>query len=493
MVMIDLSREVLPARRRVHPFDLFAISAISSFFIVAAACITPAPASVGISALSAPCVNGADLTPPILPGQDSRAAFAAIAADSCVQLAAGRYELVSPAPVLTYPTVVWTMPANVQLIGAGSGATILAFTGDLGANAWYGIRLAPGAWIHDLALVDETTATSPNEQRHMIRMDGSGSTVGVTLDHIACTHFAGGDCVQLVGYAPVAPTFVDRRIWNVTVHDIDCTSHRSCIAVHSGVNSFEFYNVVGRAWDQVFDFEGGGDIFDGNIHDNVIQAATGQQSSIGADINNLTRLHFHHNTMALGYQVFGCATCEFDHNVVTQSVPSNSAVVYVLAGDNVWFHDEAWTRPAAVNNAPVFAAIKHGSAPIQNMRITDSTLTQHMSWTGVNLVGVDGFTLDHSSVSIDGQGPARIGLNVENLKSGQTVVTQSANINVSFSRFVSAVAFYAAITVGAGVGAVSVTDNIVTNATRGMVCGAGSGPFTYESNTMPAPQCAMGP
>ncbi len=329
----------------------------------------------------------------------------------------------------------------------------------------------------------------------MMRMDGNGSTVPTTIDHVSCAHFAGGDCIQIVGYSPVAPTNIDRRVWNLTIHDVDLNSHRSGIAVHSGLNTFEFYNVSCRAWDQCFDFEGSGDTFDGNIHDNAILAAVGQQSSIGADINALTRLHYHHNrSESLGMQIYYCWSCEFDHNVITQAVPNNAATVSVLAGDGIWLHDETYTRNAGMINAPVFSATRQGSLPIKGIRLTDSTLTQHMSWTGINLVGVQGFTADHLNYTTDGSGPARIGINAESVISGGVVKTQTSDINVRFSRLTStAQPFYAAITIGVGVGPVTVTDNTVVNATRGMVCGNGAGPFVYEGNLMPAPQCAMGP
>jgi len=440
----------------------------------------PVPAPVG------PLVPAADLG--ILPGQDNRAAFNALAAGTRVQLAAGTYELVTPEVATT--RTVWTMAPNIELVGAGQGLTTLAFTGHTGAYNWRGIQGAPGAWIHELTI--DTTALIVDvagEQRHAFRVDGDGSTVPIRIDHVTCRHFAGGDCFQFVGYAPVTPTYIDRRIWNVTLHDLDCTSHRSVVAVHSGLNNFDFYRITGRAWDQVFDFEGSGDTFDGEIHDCTILVADGQQSSIGADLNALTRLHFHHNTsIGLGIQVYWCWDCEFDHNVIVQAFPNNAAVVAVLAGERLRFHDETYTREANMIGAPVFSAIQHGSVPIRDLQITDSTLTQRMSWTGINLVGVQGFALEHVELTIDGPAPARIGLNVENLKSGSTVVTVSGDIGVAFSRFTSSVVpFYAPVTVGAGVGPVDVHNTVVVNTTRGMTSGAGSGPLTYYENTMPAP------
>ena len=453
-----------------------------------AACAAAHPPSLAArsSSLTGTCTAAADLG--ILPGQDNRAAFQAIPANACVQLTAGSYELATPNDA--HMRTVWTMQPGVELVGAGQGLTTLAFTGHTAQYDWRGIQGAPGVWLHNLTI--DTTALAVDvagEQRHAVRWDGNGSLDPIKVDHVTCKHFAGGDCFQFVGYAPVAPANIDRRIWYVTIHDVDCTSHRSCIAVHSGLNNFEFYNVVGRAWDQVFDFEGSGDIFDGNIHDNTILVADGQQSSIGADLNALTYLHFHHNRMDLGLQIYYCWTCEFDHNVVTQTVPNNAATVSVIAGDDIWFHDEHYTRNAGMINGPVFSAVQHGSVPIRTLRCTDCVFDQNMSWTGINLVGVQGFVLDHSTVNITGQGPARIGMNVENLKSGTAVISQATDIAVSWSRFTSAVAFYAPITTGPGVGAVTVHDTTVVNSTRGMICGTGTGPITYSDNLMPESSC----
>lgn len=481
-----MKREVLPPRRQWHPFDLIAISAILSFLVVEAACVTaPASASVHTSSLTANCTPAADLG--ILPGQDNRAAFNAIAASSCVQLGAGTYELATPNDA--HMRTVWTMAPDVELVGAGQALTTLTFSGHTAQYDWRGIQGAPGAWIHGLTI--DTTALVVDvagDQRHAVRWDGNGSTHPILVDHVTCKHFAGGDCFQFVGYDNATP---DRRLWNVTIHDVDCTSHRSCIAVHSGLHTFEIYNLVGRAWDQVFDFEGSGDIFDGNIHDNTVLVADGQQSSIGADLNALTRLHFHHNKMDLGIQVYYCWDCEIDHNTITQTVPNNAATVSVIAGDGIYFHDETWKRNANMINGPVFSAVQHGSVPIRRLRFADVVATNDMSWTGLNFVGVQGADLYHVTLSLTGQGPARIGLNVENLKSGSTVLTQSSDISVSYSKFTSAVAFYAPITVGAGVGAVTVQNTTVVNSTRGMVCGAGAGPITYYDNTMLAPQCGV--
>lgn len=482
--MINPTRQVLPPRRHWHPFDLVAISAILSFLAVAAACVAPTVASAA-SAVTANCIPAADIG--ILVGQDNRAAFATIPAGSCVQLGAGTYDLATPNDA--HMRTVWTMAPDVELVGAGQALTTLTFSGHTAQYDWRGIQGAPGAWLHGLTI--DTTALVvdvPGDQRHAVRWDGNGSTTPIKIEHVTCRHFAGGDCFQFVGYDNATP---DRRLWNVTIHDVDCTSHRSCIAVHSGLHTFELYNIVGRAWDQVFDFEGSGDIFDGNIHDNAVLVSDGQQSSIGADLNALTRLHFHHNKLDLGIQVYYCWDCEIDHNTITQTVPNNAATVSVIAGDGIRFHDENWTRNAGMVNGPVFSAVQHGSVPIRNISIKDSALTQHMSWTGINLVGVQGFALEHSSLLIDGQGPARIGLNVENLKSGSTLVTQSGDISVSYSSFTSAVPFYSPITVGAGVGAVTVRNTTVVNSTRGMVCGTGAGPITYYDNTMMTPQCGV--
>jgi hypothetical protein len=440
-------------------------------------------ASVPVPVSTGPIVFAADLG--ILPGQDNRAAFNAIPAGTRVQLAAGTYELVTPTDA--HLRTVWTMQPGIELVGAGQALTTLRFVGHTGTYDWRGIQGAPGAWIHELTI--DTTALVVDvagEQRHAFRVDGNGSTVPIRIDHVTCRHYAGGDCFQFVGYAPVSPSFLDRRIWNVTLHDLDCTSHRSVVAVHSGLNCYEFYRIVGRAWDQVFDFEGSGDTFDGDIHDCTILVGAGQQSSSGADLNALTRLHFHHNTLELGIQIYWCWDCEFDHNTIVQTIPNNAAVVAVLAGDGLRFHDEKWTRNANMINGPVFSATQHGSVPIRDVLISDSVLTQHMSWTGINCVGVQGFALDHVDVVIDGPGPARIGMNVENVRSGSTIVTVSGDIEVSFSRFVSTVPLYAAVTIGAGVGAVDVHDTVADTATRGLTCGAGAGPVTYTSNDMPA-------
>lgn len=487
---MDLKCEIVRSRR-VLCADLACISLVLSWLVIEAACAHPPSTAMARAALTASCTPAADLG--ILPGRDNRAAFAAIPTDSCVQLAAGTYELATIAP--TRATTVWTMPPNVQLVGTGPGQTVLSFTGETGIYDWRGIQLAPGAWIHELSLDSTALVAAPgNDQRHMVRMDGNGSTAPVTLDHLTCMHFAGGDCFQFVGYSPAPPTNVDRRIWNVRIHDIEATSHRSVIAVHSGLNNYEFYNIIGRATDQVFDFEGSGDTFDGNIHDNVILLADGQQSSIGADINSLTRLHYHHNTSPqLGMQIYYCWNCEFDHNVIVQAVPNNAATVAVIAADGIWFHDETYVRNAGMINGPVFSATTHGSVPTHNIRITDSELTQHMSWTGVNLVGVQGFTAEHLTYTTDGTGPARIAINAESIISGGVVRVQTSDITVRYSKLTSAAQpFYAAITIGAGVGAVSVLDNTVVNATRGMTCGNGAGPMTYANNVMPAPTCAPG-
>lgn len=458
--------------------------------------IAETPAAL-FAAAPAVCPPPPELTPIPDDGLDDRAAIQAQCACGLVDLRGrpGRYDVITPAQpraiaVLTMP------PGGCEVVGDGEAVTSIMFGGHTGAilQDWRGWQVASGAKVHGLAVTSNALVVdNQNEQTHLFRMDGegvrldaNGKQLATTFIHLRCDHLGGGDCLQVACYDPIAPLFIDRRCFALELGYITGTASRSIVAVHSGLHGCNFHHFSASARDQIFDFEGSGGTTDCEIHHNTALVAAIQQSSIFADINNLTRLHFHHNTSAfLGVQIYGCTDCEFDHDVITQAVPNSAAVVAVLAANGLRFHDEIWTRNQTLVNAPVLSIARHGSAVPTDLLFDNVKLYQHASWTGANVVGANGVTFDHVTYVFDGGAPARIALNAEAAISRGVMIYPTTNIVVRDSTFTSAAApLYAGITIGATVGPVTVTDTTIGNATRSMTCGAGAGPTTYADDTM---------
>lgn len=434
-------------------------------------------------------------------GLDDRAAIQAALNSGCALFGAGRYDVATPPPPRS--VAVLTMPAGAVIDGLGADRSRIVFGGDPAGRDWRGIQLGSGARVSRVLLAVEITSTDTSEQTHVLRADGP--LTDIAIEHVAFDHprVAGsrrGDCIQFVGYPPTA-TDPDRRITSVRVSHIDfrrCA--RSGIGVHSGLHGFVFSDsVYSDSAGQDIDFEGSGDIVDGVVSDNLmlLPPPADNDSSASVAVMLSERVRITHNVlMGRGLDVYGCGSCEIDHNRVTQSVPGFPGFQLRKLSPTVRIHDELWVREAAAG-ASNLAIVAHKTSAPSDVEIADSSLVQHTEDVTLAVSGIVGFRLVNTSLVYDGPTP-RVAVVING--SAGTDGIRSTDLHVLDSRFTGP--FTWALTVGgsyAGLGTLEVRRNVGVGVTGGLSCvnvnsqGGITGPIGYSGNSLPAPQASCAP
>jgi hypothetical protein len=456
------------------------------------ACVAPAPASLSThsSAVTETCTVVAPS------GGDDRAALQAAFNTGCAHLTGTISVLTPPMPRARQ---ILTAPRGLHVYGDGAAATRLTFTGATNGYDWRGIQGACGMRMHDLRVDNPAVvATTPNDQVPLIRFDGDGCTDSVEIDHMTFANpTLGGDCMQFVGYDVTTPT--DRRIWNVSVHDSlfeNCS--RSGIAIHSGLHHCSIKdNRFLDTWDQDIDGESGGShgLDDCEVADNLFVRGPHAQSAISMAPQDWSNAHIHHNRFdGRSLDVYGCQTCEQDHNVILNTMPGPPSLYMRKNLVDVAIHHETYEHPG-----PTLAAIvkieQAGSVHPINVTIRDSKFIQHAGTTSIAAIGVVGFYFEYNTVTYDGA-VARMAMDVQ--PSAGTYGVQTTDVHVRDSTFTSALPWQAVLHLnggGYGTGAFELTNVWATSATRGLWCenlntAVGvQGPATYAGNTLPAPIC----
>lgn len=423
-------------------------------------------------------------------GLDDRAALQAALNSGCVQLETGRYDVVTP-PTPRTRQVLTTSPSGDLIYGVGR-ATLIAFTGATNSYDWRGIQLSDGTRIHDLSLTNlDMVATTPNDQVPIMRLDGTGGTAGIEIDHIWIENpTLGGDCIQFVCYDVVTPS--DRRCWEIAVHDArfgNCS--RSGIALHSGVHRYSIRdNVFADSWDQDIDGEGQG-ISDGEIADNAFLRGPHAQSTIAVAPQNWKQLRMDHNRLdGRSLDAYGCEGCEFDHNTIIHTGAAAPALYARKNFLNVDIHHETYENSAA---AAVIKIEQAGTVHPGAVRVRDSRIIQHYPTTAFASIGTVGLDLDHVEITYDGPTP-RIAMDVQ--PSSGTSGVQTTGISVRHSTFVGP--FQAILHLnggGYGVGSFEVTNSSAATTQRSVWCENTNtavgvqGPATYAGNSMPNATC----
>ena len=442
-------------------------------------------------------------------GADDRAALQAAlnaCAGATLTLEAGRYDVITPpAP---RPYAMLTLPAGLTLQGAGV-SSVIAFSGDNSGGDWRGIQLGNHTLIQHLKLISDFTPGTTNEQTHIIRGDGPLTDVTVTdvvINHPAHTSKS-GDCIQFVGYPP-SDTSPDKRIWNANVHHVTFERcDRSGIAVHSGLHgtlvgghfTTRFNNnlFVGIS-DQDIDGEGSGDTDGVEIDHNTFQIPANLESMIAIQIQASSHIHIHDNDLARGIDLYGCSSCELDHNIVTKTLAGTDPVVNLRKlSSNVVFHDETYTRAASAGPGVVLQVAQKIGAP-DHITIADTQLIQHADAAALYTSGIVGLQLLRSTITYDGVNgvPGRIDGIVMNGSAGDLGI-RSTDLHVIDS--VINGPYRAAIGISGsyeGVGTLEVTRTHATGSVQGLRCeniatGAGiTGPVTYVDNQLPPAICS---
>lgn len=425
-------------------------------------------------------------------GLDDRAAVQAALNAGCLRLGAGQYDVFTP----PLPRQYWvlSMPDGARIEGLGDRSQ-LVFSGDPLGRDWRGIQLGDNPSIDHVALLVRNMTGATSEQTHVLRIDGPRN--GIRISHVLIDHpvVAGskrGDCIQFVGYPPSA-TSPDKRITDVTVdHVTFAHCARSGIAVHSGLHNFRFAdNVFLGTSDQDLDFEGSGDITDGEIADNDFEVPQYFESALAVQIAAADRIHFHHNWLnGRSLDLYGCNDCEIDHNRITQSVPGTTPVVNLRkASHDVRFHDERWERLEAAGVAQVANVSQKLGAP-DSVCITDSKLIQHAGFSVLQIVGIVGFRLTDSMVTYDSIVTGMVGVLITG--SAGDGGLRSTDLHVLDSTFIGPLRWIVSITGSyLGVGSLEVRRVTAPQALGGLTCsnllsqGTITGPVSYADSTLP--------
>lgn len=426
-------------------------------------------------------------------GLDDRAAIQAALNAGCVRLGAGRYDVFTPPLPRSY--WVLSMPDGAHIEGLGDRSQLI-FSGDNMGKDWRGIQLGNSVVIERVQLLVQGMTGITSEQTHVVRTDGPKNSIRIShvlIDHPVVPGSKRGDCIQFVGYPPSA-TSPDKRINDVTVdHVTFAHCARSGIAAHSGLHNFRFTDnrFLGTS-DQDIDFEGSGDIVDGDISDNDFEMPDYSESSTSVQIQAGERIHFHHNTLnGRGLDLYGCTNCEVDHNHIIQSAPSEVPVVNLRKSSHVVrFHDELWERMLTAGPAYVLGVSQKISAP-DTVSVVDTRIIQHTGFHAIQVVGIVGFNLLDTLVAYDSAVANMVGLLVTGA-AGEGGL-RSTDLHVMDSVFTGPLRWVASITGSyLGVGSLEMRRVTAPGAIGGLICsnlltqGTITGPVTYGDNAMPS-------
>lgn len=476
------------------------ISAVAATLLALLSCTdNPVPAestaASAVTDLAEECPSAESYGAHADDGIDDRAALQAALNAGCLRLGAGRYDAVTQPPPRGF--AVLTMPVGSRIVGVGPQSR-LVFSGNPAGRDWRGVQLNTGTRVTDVALSVADMTLQTNEQTHVLQVRGPVSDIAVervSIDHPVVSGSKRGDCLQIVGYPPGdgAP---DQRVTDVRVRHVDfLRCARSGIAVHSGLHRFVFSDnrFLGTS-DQDLDFEGTGDIVDGEISDNEFRLPQYFESGLSVAVMSSEGLRIHHNLIeGRGVDLYGCSACEMHHNRVTLTVPYDGAVVSLRKlSHSVSFHDEEWERTTGGGDGAVFQVADRIGAP-DSITLRDTRIVQRTAAPVVSVWGIVGFAA--SGLDVTYSGPvSRAAQGVLINGSADDTPVRSDDLHVTDSVFRGPLRWVVLASGSyAGVGGLEVSRVVSDGATGGLGCenvdqqGGMTGPLAYSTNSLPAP------
>lgn len=422
---------------------------------------------------------------------DRPAVLAALAANACVYVPTGRYEVDTPQAIA---------PARrpYDMITVGSGQTLygpgqLNFRGDAALVDWRGIHVrGDHVLLYDLTI---TTAevTNTAEQTHAIHVEGPSSDVSihdVTITHPARGHRKGGDSIDFVGYP-------DKMITDARIdHCHLLASARGGIQVHSGVAGLTITNSDIRAHVIAIDTEGSGAVTDLTIARNTFPAdpANGGPFAIALDL--VTGATIADNKLETqGIFMYSCESCSIVRNRITRAIGIDiQAVVNVIkASSDLLLAENEITRARTVDAGPVLHVGPHGDVAA-GVRIVHNKLTQQTQSQVIVTEGIVGLLIADNEMTYS----AAAHKNAYAIQPNGATGVRTTGIVVSRNAFSGPMTAVVALSGSyGGVGSVTMTANagnpglIAGLRCDGMTTGAGiAGPVIVVGNTgMPAYKC----
>jgi len=429
-------------------------------------------------------------------GLDDRAAIqAALDGQGCAYLPAGVYDISTPlgTPTVRRPNSIIALAAGRSLFGDGA-TSILRFHGDAQQQDWYGVGiLGDFAQVHDLGF-ETSTLTGTSEQTHAIRINGPVMSPVVrdnSFDHPVRTGQAGGDCIQLVGYAP-AKLITGARITHNHFNHCD----RSGVAVHSGtvglvISDSDFHDTG----DQDIDLEGTGDITGTTIARNTIDVGPHPQGGTAIHVVSMSGASIIDNTLnGRGILVYSCDHCLISHNTITRDGAQDAgAVIEVIkASTDMTISDNTLTRLPTASAAAVLRFVPHNSGTPAGIRVIHNTLNQGTASNVVFNEGTVDLVLADNAVNYTASASGMRGFNIQ-----ASTAIRTTRIVATGNAFSGPL--FAAISVSgsyAGTGAITAINNTTDAAVLGglrceniTAAGMVLGPVIVSQNTWPAPIC----
>ncbi|MEO7735620.1 MAG: right-handed parallel beta-helix repeat-containing protein [Kofleriaceae bacterium] len=435
--------------------------------------------------------------PAAVPGDgiDDRAAIqAALTSQHCAHLSAGVYDIDIPSFVPPARRIYMMLLASSASLYGDGPATVLHFRGSAGGQDWQGVRLTgDGSSIHDLS-IRTADITTTDEQTHAVHVLGPATNptiYGVAFDHPQRGE-PGGDCIQLVGY----PTTL---ITGARIHNNDFTRcDRSGVAIHSGavdlvIQDNHFHDVG----DQDIDGEGSGASSGWLITRNVFDVGASPQGDMAMQLQLTVDARITDNQFnGRGIFAFQSDNLEIDHNTMTRTTGVSGTGVIELEKDcsNVNIHHNTITRQSSAGTGYVIRAVPHNSGTPDHVTIADNMLHQNATGDVVNAYGIVGLYVLRNTVTYAGASDTSFGV-LANGSAGDAPI-RTTDIVVAGNTWDGPIHGIIGVSGSyGGCGTVASSDNTVTGATFGLVCGnfaTGSavlGPISSTHDAWPAPVC----
>lgn len=414
------------------------------------------------------------------PSVDDRAAIQ-LALDTCNEVHLdGVYNIATPPE----PRTRGMLELRGKLVCTST--TRLVYSGDAGAQDWYGIWIRGSDSLISGCTIDSTALFNTQEQTHAIAADGrSGPLANIEVAYVRIIH-PPGDGVDLVGYEP-GETLTNVRVHHTTFE----RAGRSGITFFGGCHDCEFdHNVAYDVSDQQYDGEGkGGGSHGVSIHHNFGRVGPHSQSGLALQVQASSDVDVYSNDWDQGIYVGGCVNCTFHDMTINQSVRTDFGVLHIVKSgySRVW--NVNLTRQAEAGVGAVLFTGWAVNAPT-SVTVSDSAFVQYSPTHVVANVGVEVLSFDNVNAEYRAAALPRVyGISVEG---GPLATGKRSSLYVDNMRIAGPAA--AAIRVSgeqAGVGAVSVTR---TQSTTGLSCENTSnvlGPLTYANNAMPKTNCGV--
>ncbi|MBZ4421110.1 right-handed parallel beta-helix repeat-containing protein [Myxococcus sp. RHSTA-1-4] len=365
-------------------------------------------------------------------GLDDRAAIQeALTTQGCAYLPAGTYDIDTPSFVPPARRIYAMLTATGARLYGDGPATVLRFRGDAGGQDWQGVRLdGVSPSLHDLSM-NTADLTNTNEQTHAVRV--VGPTADPTIYKVSFTHpqrgEPGGDCVQLVGYAPA------QLITRARIHDNEFGKcDRSGVAIHSGTQDLEIAdNRFHDTGDQDIDGEGTGDNSDWLIARNTISLGAAPQGAIAIQIQLTSNVRITENVLqGRGIFAYSCSACEIDHNLILRRAGTSGmgAVEIQKASSHVNVHHNVIERADSAGTGSVVRAYPHGTGTPDHVTISDNVLIQRATAGSViETMGVVGLFVERNTVTHAGAADTSYGVLANGSAGTNPIRTDDLHVN----------------------------------------------------------------